>query len=202
MSATLVEAVAMGWWYMSMLPGPRILLGLFTDSDLAPPGLHKNARKWAELAARTIAISARLESLGIDPKVSQQRQFAAASTVISSRLVEPRIVRAGDAASALDPLGANGLATALWSGIRAAESIIGFIDHDETAALRYEQSFLTGIASHLATQDLLYRSERRFSDAPFWRRRNSRGKVGADEKSAYWPDTDAGVATSAHMHQV
>ncbi|WP_028161958.1 NAD(P)/FAD-dependent oxidoreductase [Bradyrhizobium elkanii] len=169
---TLVEAVAIGWWYMSLLPRGRMLVGLFTDSDLLPAGLRKNAGLWADLASQTTAISPRLSSLGMDLAAAPELHFAAASTVTTSDLVEPFIIRAGDAASALDPLGANGLATALWSGIQAAESVVGLLtENDGTKAVRYQQQFLQGIASHLAAQTAMYASEQRFIDAPFWQRR-------------------------------
>lgn len=171
-AATLVEAVATGWWYMSMIPGGRMLVGLFTDSDLLPPGFRKDIGLWAGMALQTAAVAARLASLGIDLTTSAELQFASATTVTATKLIEPRIVRAGDAASALDPLGANGLATALWSGIRAAESVARRILYDDAGAMaQYEQQFLQGVASHLATQAALYASENRFADAPFWQRR-------------------------------
>lgn len=170
-AATLVEAVATGWWYMAPMPGRRIMTGLFSDSDLLPAGLRHDAALWAGMASRTIAIAQRLSSLGLDPAKAGEVHFAAASTVTASRLVEPRIVRAGDAASALDPLGANGLATALWSGMRAAESVAGLLAGDNAAAQRYECGFLEGIAAHLAGQRALYASEHRFPDMPFWQRR-------------------------------
>lgn len=170
-AATLVEAVALGWWYMAPMPGRRIMTGLFTDSDLLPAGLRHDVATWADMASRTIAIAPRLSSLGLDPALAGDLHFAAASTVTASRLVEPRIIRAGDAASALDPLGANGLATALWSGIQAAESVAGLLAGDTAVALRYENSFLEGIAAHLSGQMALYASEHRFTDMPFWQRR-------------------------------
>jgi len=170
-AATLVEAVPGGWWYMSAMPGRRILVGFFTDSDLLSSGLRKEPRRWAQMASDTIAVSQRVASLGID--LGQcLLDFAPASTVVATRIVEPRIVRAGDAASALDPLAANGLATALWSGLQAADSIVDRIAGSEAAAARYEQSFLQGIAAHLAAQRSLYAAELRFRDLPFWQRRN------------------------------
>ena len=169
--ATLVEAVALGWWYMTMLPAERILLGFFTDSDLLPPGLRKDMTLWAEMAAQTSAISARLTSLGIDIAAAGELEFAASSTVTMSKLIDSRIVRAGDAASALDPLGANGLATALWSGIQAAEGVAGLLAQNDAPARQYEQHFLEGIASYLVTQRAMYSSEHRFADAAFWQRR-------------------------------
>ncbi|MCP3473239.1 tryptophan 7-halogenase [Bradyrhizobium sp. CCGUVB1N3] len=170
--ATLVEAVATGWWYMSVMPRDRILLGFFTDSDLLPAGLRRDMNLWAHMASQTSAVSARLTSLGIDAATCAQLQFAPASTVTLSKLMDDRIVRAGDAASALDPLGANGLATALWSGIQAAGSATGLLAQDCTAFRQYERQFLEGIASYLVTQRAIYASEHRFPDAPFWRQRN------------------------------
>ncbi len=170
--ATLVEAVESGWWYMSVMPANRVLLGFFTDSDLLPAGLRKDMNLWADMASQTRAVSARLTSLGIDVSTTDQLQFAPASTATMSRLIDHRIVRAGDAASALDPLGANGLATALWSGMQAADSVAGLLADDDTASRHYEHQFLEGIASHLVTQRAMYASERRFIDAPFWQRRN------------------------------
>ncbi|OAF15991.1 NAD(P)/FAD-dependent oxidoreductase [Bradyrhizobium neotropicale] len=176
--ATLVEAVATGWWYMSVMPRDRILLGFFTDSDLLPAGLRKDMHLWAHMASQTSAVSARLASLGIDVATCAQLQFAPASTVTTSKLIDHRIVRAGDAASALDPLGANGLATALWSGIQAAESAMGLLARNDTALRQYERQFLEGIASYLATQSAIYASEHRFPDAPFWRQRNGTSPEG------------------------
>lgn len=171
LAATLVEAAAEGWWYMAPMPGRRMLIGLFTDSDLLPARLHREPQAFAGLARRTDAIAARLESLGLDLAQVPAIQVAAASTVTGSRIVEPSIVRAGDAASALDPLAANGLATALWSGLQAADSVAGLLAGDSGAAGRYEQTYLEGIASQLAMQRRIYAAERRFADAEFWARR-------------------------------
>ena len=170
--ATLVEAVEDGWWYMTIMPARRCLLCFFTDSDLLPAGIRKDASLWAGMTAQTGAIAARLDSLGLHAAACGELLFAPASSVTMSHLVEHRVIRAGDAASALDPLGANGLATALWSGIQAAESVVGALAGDDTASRHYEQKFLEGITSFLITQRAMYASERRFAGAPFWMRRS------------------------------
>lgn len=172
LAATLVEAVADGWWYMTVMPGSRSLLCFFTDSDLLPAGLRKDTALWAQMVSRTTAIAARLDSLDLDP-ANAQLSFAAASTAAQVKLVEPRIIRAGDAAIAQDPLGSNGLATALWSGVQAADSAIALLAGDDSVVGRYEQRFLEGIEQFLATQHAMYAAERRFRDAPFWQRRHA-----------------------------
>ncbi|MFT4278362.1 MAG: tryptophan 7-halogenase [Rhodopseudomonas sp.] len=172
--ATLIEAVALGWWYMSPLPGRRMMLGLFTDTDLLPPGAAQDGTNWTVLAASTIAIAPRLHSLGLDVTAAlQPPQVAPAATVTASRLIEGRILRAGDAAAALDPLGANGLATALWSGIAAAEAALTLTNGERERADAYERDYLQGIAQHLVNQQAMYAAEPRFSDAPFWQRRRT-----------------------------
>jgi 2-polyprenyl-6-methoxyphenol hydroxylase-like FAD-dependent oxidoreductase len=173
MAATLVEAVELGWWYMASMPGLRMMLGLFTDSDLLPAGASRNGALWAGLAGNTRAIAARLESLGLDTIAGNAPpEIAPAASVTVSRIFEGRILRAGDSAAALDPLGANGLATAFWSGINAADAALALIAGDPVPARAYEQAFLEGITNHLANQKAMYGAEQRFTDAPFWARRN------------------------------
>ncbi|QLH71476.1 NAD(P)/FAD-dependent oxidoreductase [Rhodopseudomonas palustris] len=173
-AATLIEAVPLGWWYMAPLPGDRMMLGLFTDTDLVPPGAAQDGATWTGLAASTVAIAPRLRSLGLDVLAAREPpQVAPAATVTASRLIEGRILRAGDAAAALDPLGANGLATALWSGMAAAEAALTLTDGEPERADAYERDYLQGIAQHLVSQQAMYAAEPRFADAPFWQRRRA-----------------------------
>jgi flavin-dependent dehydrogenase len=171
-AATLVEAVELGWWYMSPIPGRRMMLGLFGDSDLLPSGVAQHGALWARLAADTRAIAPRLHSLGLDQVLADAAPAVApAASVSVAQLIEGNILRAGDAAAALDPLGANGLATALWSGIAAADAALGLVRGQAGAGEAYQRDYLQGIAHHLATQQAMYGSEPRFAEAPFWRRR-------------------------------
>ncbi|RJF76227.1 NAD(P)/FAD-dependent oxidoreductase [Rhodopseudomonas palustris] len=173
-AATLVEAVELGWWYMSPLPGRRMMLGLFTDSDLLPTGVAQDGARWAGLAAGTHAIAPRLGSLGLDAVAAGAAPaMAPAASVTVSRLIEGRIVRAGDAAAALDPVGANGIATALWSGLHAAAAALALIRGEAGVASTYERDYLQGVSHQLATQRAMYASEPRFAAAPFWRRRQT-----------------------------
>lgn len=178
LAATLIEAVELGWWYVSPMPTNRLMVGLFTDSDLLPQSIARNGKQWAGLLASAPITSARIESLGLlDHLTEVPPSLAPAASVISQHILEGRILRAGDAASALDPLAANGLATALWSGLTAAEAALALIDGDSGPAKRYEQSYLEGIATQLAGQNALYQAELRFSESPFWQRRRSSGAV-------------------------
>lgn len=174
MAATLVEAVQAGWWYTAAMPQHRVMIGYFTDSDLLPRSLSRNGAAFRALMADAAMTSARLESLGLlEMLAALPPQLSPASSVTSARLVEGLIVRAGDAAAALDPLGANGLTTALWSGMQAAQAALALIAGDPEPAHAYEYAYHAGIANHLTAQSAFYASENRFSNAPFWARRVS-----------------------------
>lgn len=168
---TLVEATPSGWCYSAPMPGQRLILAAFTDTDLVPSGAGRTARPWKALLAAAPATLQRLASLATDLD-DLPPSLAAASTVICERLLEGRIIRAGDAAAAFDPLAANGLVTAFWSGMQAADAAIALLSGDETAAQRYEAAFLDGLATTLMTGQSLYANERRFNDQPFWARRH------------------------------
>lgn len=171
LAATLIEAVETGWWYASPMPGNRLMAGLFTDSDLLPPGTGRDGAIWSQLLANADATRKRLESLGLADAPARPPQIAPASTIVSENLVQARILRAGDAAAALDPLAANGLATALWSGMSAADAAQALVAGDPLPARAYENAFLEGIAGQLSGQHTLYAAERRFTASPFWTRR-------------------------------
>ena len=173
LAATLVEAVELGWWYMSPMPGRRMMLALFSDSDLLPDGLSRDGRVWAGLAGCTDAVRVRLESLGLDKALDDKAPaVSAAATCLVSRFIEGRILRAGDAAAAMDPLAANGLATALWSGVHAADAALALLKGDAEPARRYEKDYLLGLVRHLNSQHALYGAEQRYAAQPFWQRRH------------------------------
>lgn len=172
LAATLVEAVELGWWYTSILPGRRLMVGFFTDSDLLPTGASRLGSPLGALLASAPNTATRIESLGLMAALTNcHREVSPAASVIGSSVVEGRILRAGDAAAATDPLGANGLAAAIWSGTMAGEAALALLNGDRGPAEDFERSYLEGIARQLASQTSLYAAETRFPNAPFWARR-------------------------------
>ncbi|RYD98374.1 MAG: dehydrogenase [Sphingobacteriales bacterium] len=173
LAATLVEAVELGWWYTSILPGRRLMVGFFTDSDLLPTGASRVGVAFGDMLTNAPNTKARLESLGLLAVLAHcPREVSPAASVIGSRMVEGRILRAGDAAAATDPLSSNGLATAIWSGAMAGEAALALLQDDQAPAEHFERSYLEGIARQLGSQTTLYGAESRFTNAPFWSRRS------------------------------
>ena len=173
LAASLIEAVELGWWYLSPMPGHRLMVALFSDSDLLPDGLSRDGTVWAGLLSCADAARVRMESLGLESQMADHSpKVSAAASCMVSYFVEGRILRAGDAGAAMDPLAANGLATALWSGSQAAQAAVALIQGNPEPARNYEKDYLMGLLGHLNAQHALYGMEQRFKAQPFWQRRH------------------------------
>jgi flavin-dependent dehydrogenase len=171
---TLVEAVEDGWWYSVLLPSGERLVVRLGDADLLDRRrLLVGDGLWSTLG-ETRHLSRLCTEYGYAP--SGPARGADAS---SSRL-EPaageRWLAVGDAALAFDPLSSKGIASALYTGLRAANAI--------DAALRGEGEGVRRYAAHLFDIYRVYReqlsahyaAEARWPDAPFWRRRAAAGE--------------------------
>ncbi|QHS36773.1 FAD-binding protein [Alcaligenes faecalis] len=173
LAASLVEAVELGWWYLSPMPGHRLMVALFSDSDLLPDGLSRDGSVWAGLLGCADAARVRMESLGLDSQMADHTpKVSAAASCTVSYFVEGRILRAGDAGAAMDPLAANGLATALWSGSQSAQAALALTQGNPEPARAYEKDYLLGLVRHLNSQHALYGMEQRYAAQPFWQRRH------------------------------
>jgi flavin-dependent dehydrogenase len=155
-----VEAFPEGWWYSNALGPGRYVVICFTDPDLPSARLLRRPGGMAELLAETQHLNELAHPVG-DASV---RAIAAGT----SWLVEPfgrRWVAVGDAAAAMDPLSAHGLAAAIVGGERAATTVAGYD--------RAYQAWVRGRRVRLrAEQAAVYRLERRWTEQPFWARRH------------------------------
>lgn len=164
--ATLLEATRDGWWYSAPLPSDALVVAFMTDADLLDRGG----------GSRRPALDARL----LEAPHTASR--VAAGTLLSPRVISARSLETlpaagdgwlsvGDAALAMDPLSSGGVYEALVSGLAAAELWL------QKAAARTppEALFAAAIAERAASYRRLrtryYAAERRWPDAPFWRRR-------------------------------
>jgi flavin-dependent dehydrogenase len=164
---TLIEACQDGWWYAASLPNNRAVAAWFTDADLLPRGRGARLKVWDRSFART-----NLLSTTVPP-------FSHASPLHTVAAYSGRVLPCagtgwlaiGDAAQVYDPLSGQGIAKALASALRAAETISAerrlgrmAIDSFVEATDRDYHDYLRGRLLH-------YRRERRWLHDPFWRRR-------------------------------
>jgi flavin-dependent dehydrogenase len=166
---TLIEAVDSGWWYSAPLPEGQHVAAFMTDSDLLPPSRAARETLWQSKLGETSHVSERLANL---PTVSSLRVVSARSA--RSREAAGRgWLAVGDAAAAFDPLSSQGVTWALETGQMAVRAIDDLLRGARQAFADYDRAVQVEFAGYLRTRAGYYRQERRWPDAPFWRRRQS-----------------------------
>ncbi|HEX3621703.1 MAG TPA: tryptophan 7-halogenase [Acidimicrobiales bacterium] len=157
----LVEATEHGWWYSARVPDGRLVLAFHTD---ATAGLR---RRWPQELVTAPHTAARAGVVGIPSGLrhvaanSQRRVPAARSSWLA----------VGDAAASHDPISGLGVFRALESGMAAAQAILARADGDVQALDAYAGAAQASYADYLRRRATYYEVERRWPDAPFWRRR-------------------------------
>ncbi|MFM2045812.1 MAG: hypothetical protein RLY86_4388 [Pseudomonadota bacterium] len=170
--ATLVEAVAAGWWYAALLPDRRLALAYFSDADLLPHGIGQGPQELTAGLAETTFIRRWLDSAGFRPTGSPV--LASAGTTWLARAAGEDWLAAGDAAAAFDPLSSHGLTSGLWTGRRAGTAAVAALNGNDRALTDYADALARGVAAFLDQRRRLYGMERRWPDSPFWARRQGR----------------------------
>jgi len=167
-----IEATPQGWWYGAALPGQRQVLAFHTDSDLPQAQAMRDTATMLDAARQ-------LNSLG--PLVQQVRfaaatpvRLAAAHSAVLSPAAGPGWFAAGDAALSFDPLSAQGLFNALYTGLAAAEACDRSLAGETGACLDYGREVGRIAQAYARHLDLWYGQERRWTEAEFWRRRQGR----------------------------
>ena len=171
--ATLIEAVPEGWWYASLLPDGRLSVAVFSDPDLLPRGLSRDRDRWSAMIGRTRHVAHWIADAGFGVETPPRLHSAA------TRWADPAggtvdgagWAAIGDAAAAFDPLSSHGMTTALWSAARTAEVAAAWLAGDGGPLAGYARAVADGVDRFRGQRAALYARERRFADAPFWRRR-------------------------------
>lgn len=194
---TLVESRPEGWWYTAPLPNDARVLAFHTDADLAR-ALRRGAGLDAALATTT-HIAPALEGFVLSGSDARGRAERAPEgpTTLSVRDAEARggedarlgfhVVEAcgarldafvgrgwvavGDAALSFDPLAAQGIFNALYTGMKAGEAVDAALRGDPSGLSQYTRRLEEIRAAYLERRVHVYDLEARWPDAPFWRRR-------------------------------
>jgi flavin-dependent dehydrogenase len=173
---TLVEAAENGWWYSTPQPDGRLAVTYFTDPDTESARMARTADGWWNLMSQTEPTRERIERhharlIGV-PRV------VAAGSSLLDRITGDGWLAVGDAAATHDPLSSHGIGAALDGGQRAAAAILAHLAGDAHAFRRYAIQIVESYAQYLWMWRAYYAEERRWPDAPFWRRRHRFAEVG------------------------
>jgi flavin-dependent dehydrogenase len=169
----LVESAPIGWWYSTVLPSGDLVAALLTDADLVRDHSRAAAGAWCDAL-----VSAEFTALRAAGFTHSAFHVRPAGVGCLDRAAGVGWIAVGDAASTMDPLSGIGIAKGLQSAILGAGAISdalsgmqGGLDiHARRSREEFEASQRTGAA--------YYDLERRWSECPFWRRRQSRAFEG------------------------
>ena len=84
---------------------------------------------------------------------------------------QKRWLAVGDAALAVDPISGSGVVRALQTAKAAAATVLSCLAGDESAIAAYEAERDRECTEYLFKRARYYGMERRWPNAPFWRRR-------------------------------
>lgn len=167
---TDIESEPEGWWYSAPLPGGRRVIAFHTDGDLPA----------ASDAADPDRLRARLARHGIFRDLlaradlgEAQSGFCAAHGAALEPPTGTAWLAVGDAAVSFDPLAAQGLFNALYTGLAGAHAADRFLAGDAAALGDYAArigSIRDAYRAHLAAW---YGTERRWPASIFWQRRHA-----------------------------
>lgn len=161
---TLVEAVPEGWWYSALLADGRLAVAFMTDGDLL------DRSTWDQGLQRTRETRARVEGHGY--AIEEAPRVLPAETSRLDTILGDGWLALGDAAAAYDPLSSHGISSAMGSGFYAGHAIADLLAGHPEAGLAYLDVLQNAYGGCLDLQKRHYASERRWPEAPFWKRRH------------------------------
>ncbi|HSE18169.1 MAG TPA: FAD-dependent monooxygenase [Pyrinomonadaceae bacterium] len=167
-SRTLIESDPGGWWYTALLPSRERVVVYLTDADLAPQNLRSKQGFLARLS-HTQHVSGCLR--GHDETTEDVKTVQANSARLESYTGEGWIA-VGDAAMSFDPLSSQGILTALFTGLKAAEALEASTPASFTS---YSERLSKIYNAYLQNRFTFYAQEKRWTTHPFWRRRHAPG---------------------------
>ena len=171
-SRTLIESASDGWWYTALLPSRQRVVVYFTDADLATRTLRSKQGFLAELS-RTKHISASLRAC--DYAMETEVKAVPANSARLESYTGEGWIAVGDAAVSFDPLSSQGILTALFTGLKAAEALNQKFSgnnklSDPLTSLSERLSMIYN--AYLQNRSTFYVQEERWATHPFWHRRS------------------------------
>ena len=166
----LLEACECGWWYAAKLPGNRLIVALALEP--AAQRRFSAAGVWRAHLEATTHVARWLERGRAEPAGGAKLAPASAPSAILSRVTAERWLAVGDAASAYDPVSAQGIVKALCDGEAAGEAIAAHLGGaGEAPLLAYQDGVFARFTDYRRLRHTLYSHECRWPRAAFWQNR-------------------------------
>ncbi len=190
-SLSFVEAVAEGWWYTARMPsrdGVQRVAVFFTDIGTRSVRSAATANGFLRLLENAPGVLAKLACHDYTLTAGPLAVDARSSCL--ERLHGDGWLAVGDAAMAFDPLSAQGILNALYSGAKAGKAVLAHLAGD-TIALDNLADDLVGVYRHFQiSKERYYQMERRWPDSDFWQARLGASQIGREHNQERAHATD------------
>lgn len=165
---TQIEAEEGGWWYAAPLPDGGGLLAFHTDADLPAARAGRSPTVLLHRARALPMLGPLLQAGDWSGAIGG---YCAAHSTWLDRPTGEGWIAVGDAALSFDPLAAQGLFNALYTGLAAAEACHRTLEGDCSAFLEIDDEHVTIAQTYRDHLAAWYALETRWSANPFWSRR-------------------------------
>lgn len=169
--SSLVEAVKNGWWYSSLQPDGRLACIFFTDPDLHDNRSLISPKNWFSQVQQSQFTYERISQHGY--QLDSKAFFKSANSSLLSQIYGNNWLAVGDAAMSYDPLASHGLSLALVSGADAAKAVHGHLNGKPYLLEHYAMTLQKAFFHYAQERFDYYGLERRWAEAPYWKRRHS-----------------------------
>ncbi|MFZ1005275.1 MAG: FAD-dependent monooxygenase [Candidatus Sulfotelmatobacter sp.] len=167
----LLEAVENGWWYTAPLPEGKLIAVFLTDADSIQREKLTQPDRWMAQLASTVEQSQRIQKHGL--ALDGEIRIVQAESSFLDRVAGDGWLAAGDAAASFDPLSAQGIMSAISSGLDAAHAAAARLSGDRKALVAYADRVRRSYAEYLTHRSVYYRIERRWLNGEFWKTRHA-----------------------------
>lgn len=163
---TLIEAVPNGWWYTARLPNHTRVVIFHTDAKEATD-IRRKPDLWHIYLKKTQYISHCLR----DFTCTHLPRLIEAGGSCLNHFSGSRWITTGDAALTFDPISSQGIFNALYTGMKAGKAVQAALTGDLSSVNAYVDRLKAIRVAYCRYHNLIYRSENRWPDKPFWKLR-------------------------------
>ena len=164
---THLEAVEQGWWYVASVPGDAVIVAFATSAQIVRTMQLQRAKPWYRMLGDAPHTSQLAN--GLDLNDMHLHAYPVPSFCLD-RLCGGRWVAIGDAASAYDPVTAQGIVKSIDNGVLAAQAIRSWMEGAHDAIEAFAQAVHGQYRRYLELRRDLYRLEQRWPASEFWMR--------------------------------
>lgn len=166
---SMIEATPDGWWYSVLLPSKMRLFACFGDLDLTERRAFLTPDGFQAQLAQTNLMAELCRRHAYQP--CHPPQGSAANSARLDRCYGRNWLAIGDAAQSFDPLSSQGIASALYGGLRAAQALHAEIAGQSGALAAWAAHLADIYAAYWQHRQQYYQMETRWPEQVFWRRR-------------------------------